>query len=349
MHYMPRSVIGGGAMSTIKMVAARAGVSTATVSRALSNPDVVVPETRKKVQEAIEALGYAPNFAAKSLRMLRTSKIIMMVPDVSNPFFSEVLRRAEDMAEQAGYSVLLGDTRDDEGREAQFADMLQRKEADGLIFLGHRMAPTLVNAVREKGGSAPIVNGCDFSPDFGVSSVHIDNARAAQEAMALLLSMGHRRIGIICGPTESNITRDRLTGARRAVEAAGGQATLVERCADYTIEGGLHETEQMLSEAARPTAIFCFSDEMAVGALAAARARGIACPQDISIVGFDDIRYARYLDPPLTTVRQPMEQIGRTAVKLLLSIIEGSASEPQVVTLAHEFVVRGSTGPAPAT
>ncbi|MFD2500313.1 LacI family DNA-binding transcriptional regulator [Rhizorhabdus histidinilytica] len=133
------------------MVAARAGVSTATVSRALSNPDIVVPETRAKVQAAIEELGYAPNFAAKSLRMLRTSKIVMMVPDVSNPFFSEVLRRAEDMAEQAGYSVLLGDTRDDANREAQFADMLQRKEVDGVIFLGHRMPVTLVNAVKDKG------------------------------------------------------------------------------------------------------------------------------------------------------------------------------------------------------
>lgn len=335
-------------MSTIKMVAARAGVSTATVSRALSNPDVVVPETRARVQAAIDALGYAPNFAAKSLRMLRTSKIIVMVPDVSNPFFSEVLRGAEDAAQLAGYSVLLGDTRGDDNREAQFADMLQRKEADGLIFLGHRMPQTLRAVVKDKGGRAPIVNACDFSPAFGVSSAHIDNAKAAQEAMALLYSMGHQRVGIIAGDPESNITRERLAGAQRAAVAARKQGDLVYRHADYTIDEGCRQAEQMLALPERPTAIFCFSDEMAVGALAACRARGLACPKDVSIIGFDDIRYARYLDPPLTTIRQPMTAIGQTAVKLLLATIGGGSTEPQFVTLGHELVVRGSTGPAPA-
>lgn len=333
-------------MATIKMVAEHAGVSTATVSRALSSPDVVLPETRRKVRAAIEALGYAPNFSAKSLRQLRTSKIMVMVPDVSNPFFSEVLRRAEDTAEQAGYSVLLGDTRDDESREAQFADMLLRKEADGLIFLGHRIPPSLVAVVQAKAIRAPIVNACDFSPDFGVSSVHIDNGRAAQDAIALLQSMGHRRVGVITGPVESNITQARLAGARRQAESIRQPTELLVRHASYTIEAGARETERMLAERDRPTAIFCFSDEMAIGALAACRAHGLACPADLSIVGFDDIRYARYVNPPLTTVRQPMTEIGQTAVKLLLSIMQGAATEREQITLEHELVVRGSTGPA---
>jgi LacI family transcriptional regulator, repressor for deo operon, udp, cdd, tsx, nupC, and nupG len=334
-------------MATIKMVAEHAGVSTATVSRTLSNPDIVVPETREKVRAAIKALGYAPNFSAKSLRQLRTSKIIMMVPDVSNPFFSEVLRRAEDTAEQEGYSVLLGDTRDDENREAQFADMLLRKEADGLIFLGHRIPPSLAAIVQAKGVQAPIVNGCDFSPDFGVSSVHIDNARAAQEAVALLQSMGHHRVGVIAGPIESNITRARLAGTQRQAKTGRRSTRLQISHAEYTIEAGARETERMLAEPDRPTAIFCFSDEMAVGALAACRAQGFGCPNDVSIIGFDDIRYARYLDPPLTTVRQPMMQIGQTAVRLLLSIVHGNATKTEQITLEHDLVVRGSTGPAP--
>jgi LacI family repressor for deo operon, udp, cdd, tsx, nupC, and nupG len=334
-------------MATIKMVAEQAGVSTATVSRALSNPDIVVPETREKVRAAIKALGYAPNFAAKSLRQLRTSKIMVMVPDISNPFFSEVLRRAEDTAEQEGYSVLLGDTRDDENRETQFADMLLRKEADGLIFLGHRIPPSLAAVVQAKGVRAPIVNGCDFSPDFGVSSVHIDNGRAAQDAIALLQSMGHRRVGVIAGPVESNITRARLAGAQRQAESARQPTHLRVHYADYTIEAGARETERMLTEPDRPTAIFCFSDEMAVGALAACRAQGLVCPDDLSIVGFDDIRYARYLNPPLTTVRQPMTQIGQTAVRLLLSIVHGTATKTEQIMLDHDLVVRGSTGLAP--
>jgi LacI family repressor for deo operon, udp, cdd, tsx, nupC, and nupG len=335
-------------MSTIKMVAARAGVSTATVSRALSHPQIVLPETRARIQAAIEALGYAPNFWAKSLRTLRTSKIMVMVPDVANPFFSEVLRGAEDAAQLAGYSVLLGDTRDDRGREAQYADMLQRKEADGLIFLGHHMPAALAKVVRDRGVRAPIVNGCDYSPTHGVSGAFIDNAKAAGEALTLLYSMGHKRIGVIAGPADSPLTRDRLKGVHDSAVSAGqaGGVSIVH--ADYTIESGVQETMRLLARARPPTAIFCFSDEIAVGALTACRARGVRCPADLSVVGFDDVRYARFLDPPLTTVRQPMSLIGQTTVKLLLSILDGSAEGLERVTLDHELVVRASTGPAPA-
>lgn len=330
-------------MATIKTVAARAGVSTATVSRAISAPDRVQPETRERVHAAIDALGYAPNSAAKSLRMLRTSKIVVMVPDVSNPFFAEVLRGAEETAQAAGYAVLLGDTNGDPEREAQYAAMLGRKEADGLIFLGHRMPEALARVVADKGAAAPIVNACDFSADHGVSGVHIDNAAAAAEAVALLRSMGHHRIAVVAGPPESHITRERLIGARTA---AGPDVRLAVVHADYTIDAGARLTTRLLARPDRPTAIFCFSDEMAVGALAAARAAGLACPAELSIVGFDDVRYARFMDPPLTTIRQPMARIGRTAVEMLLSILRG-AGQRESTTLDHELVVRGSTGPAP--
>lgn len=327
-------------MTTIKTVAERAGVSTATVSRVLSMPDVVQPATRERVREAIEALGYAPNHAAKSLRMLRTMKIIVMVPDVSNPFFSEVLRGAEDAAQGLGYAVLLGDTRGDAAREDQFAAMLGRKEADGLIFLGHRMPGSLARMVRERASAAPIVNACDVDPAREIASVRIDNAAASAEAVALLRSMGHRRIGVISGPAESPISIERLRGAR----SVDGVELVVEQ-ADYSIEQGERVAARMLASADRPTAIFCFSDEMALGALAAARAAGLRCPADLSIVGFDDVRYARYLDPALTTVRQPMAQIGRQAVALLMGILDGGGGAERV-TLAHELVVRASTGPA---
>lgn len=329
-------------MTTIKTVADRAGVSTATVSRVLSMPDVVQPATRARVREAIEALGYAPNHAAKSLRMLRTCKIIVMVPDVSNPFFSEVLRGAEDAAQGLGYAVLLGDTRDDAAREDQFAAMLGRKEADGLIFLGHRMPASLARMVRERGSAAPLVNACDVDPARGIASVRIDNAAASAEAMALLRSMGHRRVGVIAGPPESPITIDRLRGVR----GVGGVELVIDQ-ADYSIEQGARVAARMLARADRPSAIFCFSDEMALGAMTAARAAGLRCPADLSIVGFDDVRYARHLDPALTTVRQPMAQIGAEAVKLLMGILDGGAAGVERVTLEHELVVRGSTGPAP--
>lgn len=332
-------------MATIKMVAERAGVSTATVSRALSDPHRVQPETRARVQAAIDALGYAPNFAAKSLRTLRTRKIIVMIPDVSNPFFAEVLRGAEDAAQEAGYSVLLGDTRDMAEREAQFAEMLLRKEADGLIFLGHRLPPALAKLVADKGFGAPVVNGCDFSPELGVSSVHIDNGRAAADAINLLLSMGHRRIGLLAGPETSFLTRERLSGARRAAAIAGVAEQLVTLHGDYTIESGAAMTAALVQSDDRPTALFAFSDEMAIGALAACREQGLVCPDDISVIGFDDIRYARFQDPPLTTIRQPMDGMGKEAVRILLAILDGDAAR-QWVTLPHDLVARGSTGPA---
>ncbi len=333
-------------MATIKMVAERAGVSTATVSRALSDPHRVQSKTRARVQEAIDALGYAPNFAAKSLRTLRTRKIIVMIPDVSNPFFAEVLRGAEDAAEDAGYSVLLGDTRGDMTREAQYAEMLLRKEADGLIFLGHRLPSALTKLVQQKGFAAPVVNGCDFSRELGVSSVHIDNAKAAADAINLLLSMGHRRIALLAGPDTSFLTRDRMSGARGAAAIAGVTEQLLALHGDYTIESAVAMTASLIQRKDRPTALFCFSDEMAIGALAACRAHGLACPDDVSIIGFDDIRYARFQDPPLTTIRQPMDLMGKEAVRILLAILDGNTS-CQWVTLPHDLVARSSTGPAP--
>src|SRR5262245_17276961 len=165
-------------------VVQRAGVSPATVSRVLSRPEVVSPGTRRKVMRAVALLGYVPNAAAKNLRTLRSGKLLVTVPDIANPFFSLILQGIEDTALRAGYSVLLGDTQHDLKREERYAQMLKRREADGLIFLGHRLpkeAASLVKAMAP--ACAPVVNGCEFSPSLGVPSVHIDNAKAASEAM----------------------------------------------------------------------------------------------------------------------------------------------------------------------
>lgn len=334
-------------MPTIQDVARDAGVSTATVSRVFSAPELVLEPTRQKVLEAVARLGYQPNFAAKSLRTLRTEKILVTVPDISNPFFSQVIRGVEEAAHAAGYSVLLGDTRHQEEREEQYATMLRRKEADGLIFLGHRLPVALSDMVETLGPRTPIVNGCEFRPDLGVSSAHIDNEQAAVEVMELLYGLGHSRIGVITGPLASPISSDRLRGVRAAAKAHGQEPGLKTVIGDFSIESGVRETLALLDEAQRPTAIFCFSDEMAMGALEAIRRRGLSCPQDVSLVGFDDIRFAQYLDPQLTTVSQPMDKIGHEVVRLLLDILSNRANGLQHVTLPHKLVVRASTGPAP--
>jgi LacI family repressor for deo operon, udp, cdd, tsx, nupC, and nupG len=335
-------------MATIQDVARDAGVSTATVSRVFSAPELVLEATRLKVMEAVTRLGYEPNFAAKSLRTLRTDKILVTVPDISNPFFSQVIRGVEEAALAAGYSVLLGDTRHEEAREEQYAAMFRRKEADGLIFLGHRLPEVLSDMVAAKGPKTPIVNGCEFRPGLAVSSAHIDNERAAAEAMVHLYGLGHTRIGVVTGPLASPISSDRLAGALSAAQRHGRASALRIAIGDFSIESGVRQTGELLDEPGRPTAIFCFSDEMAMGALEAIRQRGLSCPQEVSLVGFDDIRFAQYLHPQLTTVSQPKEQIGHEVVRLLMDILSGRATALQNVTLPHQLVVRSSTAPPPA-
>lgn len=333
-------------MATIQDVARDAGVSTATVSRVLSGSARATDETRARVMESVGRLGYAPNNAAKSLRTMRSGNILVTVPDISNPFFSQVIRGVEEAASAAGYAVLLGDTRHEDEREAQYAEMLRRREADGLIFLGHRLPRALAEMVDRLGPLAPIVNGCEFSPALRVASAHIDNERAAAEAMAHLFALGHRRIGVITGPLASPLSRDRLAGVQRAAAEHGREAPTIAQ-GDFSIESGLEQTLSLLEAGATPTAIFCFSDEMAMGALEAFRRRGLRCPADISLIGFDDIRYAQHLHPPLTTISQPMAEIGHEVVRLLVEILAGRAEAVRNITLAHQLVVRETTAPPP--
>jgi LacI family repressor for deo operon, udp, cdd, tsx, nupC, and nupG len=335
-------------LATIQDVARTAGVSTATVSRVLSAPERVAAPTREKVMAAVASLAYAPNDAAKSLRTLRTEKILVTVPDISNPFFSQVIRGVEEAAHAAGYSVLLGDTRHEPEREEQYGRMLRRKEADGLIFLGHRLPESLTEMVAAQGARTPIVNGCEFSPELGVSSAHIDNERAAFDAMEHLYGLGHMHVAAITGPLASPLSRDRLAGVKAAAVARGRDGSLRIATGDFSIESGLEQTLALLGAGPRPTALFCFSDEMAMGALEALRRSGLRCPQDISLIGFDDIRYAQHLDPPLTTVSQPMDRIGQEVVRLLLEILAGEADGVQNVTLPHRLVLRASTAAPPA-
>ena len=333
----------------IYAVAKRAGVSTATVSRVLSRPDVVAPNTRRKVMRAVETLGYVPNSAAKNLRTFRSDKILVTVPDLSNPFFSLILQGIEDTAGRAGYSVLVGDTQHDVKREERYAQMLKRKEADGLIFLGHRLPKPVAAFVRTMAPRcAPVVNGCEFSPRLGVPSVHIDNAKAAYEAMDHLYRLGHRRIGVITGPLVSPLSRDRLQGskARAKKQKAGHRFTVIE--GDFSIESGTVAAERLLAAHNRPTAIFCFNDEMAMGVIQTAKRHQLRIPDDLSVVGFDDIRFARCIDPPLTTIAQPMRAIGEGTVRLLLEILNGESTPPVSMTLPHTLIIRSSTAPPPS-
>ena len=333
-------------MANIQDVAKRAGVSIATVSRAINFPGVVAFKTRERVGAAIAALGYAPNAAAKSLRTSRSTRIIVTVPDIANPFFSEVIRGLEDAAKAEGYAVVLADTRHDPGEEERHGEMLRRHEADGLIFLGHAIPSNLIDMVHDGAGRAPIVNGCEFSPELSVPSAHIDNAQAARAMMDHLHALGHHRIGLIAGPIASPLSRDRLAGARAAAAAHGSLHDLRERVGDFSIRSGAERATELLALPQRPTALFCFSDEMALGALHAIHKAGLRVPDDISVAGFDGIRFGQYAIPSLTTVHQPADAIGRETVNLLMAILRGGVA-PASITLPHTITVRESTGPCP--
>ena len=330
-------------MPTIIEVAAIAGVSTATVSRVLSRPDRVADATRLRVLEVIRSSGYAPNVAARTLRTLRAAKILLTVPDISNPFFASVIRGAAEAARDAGYAIVVGDTRHDPQVEDQYAEMLSRREVDGLIFLGHRLPESLHALLSRDGASAPIVNGCEYSPDIGVPSVHIDNAAAAEDAIEHLIGLGHREIGVVTGPPLSPITRDRLCGAINAARRHGLQDRLRVRTADYSARSAFEQTRDLLAH--QVTAIFCFSDEMAMGTLRAIGQADLSCPGQVSVIGFDDLPLAPFFQPALTTIAQPKGLIGRRAVELLVDILRGTENPAWQVTLPHQLLVRESTGP----
>ncbi|MGN6422637.1 MAG: LacI family DNA-binding transcriptional regulator [Asticcacaulis sp.] len=328
-------------MASIQDVAKLAGVSTATVSRVLSGYAHVTPDTRARVTKAVDSLGYAPNALARNLRTLKTSRLILTVPDITNIFFSSIIRGAEEAASAAGYTVLLSDAGSGPDSGDACAGLLRRREADGLICLGHRLPDALAPLADTPG--APIVQGCECDEAHPLSVVRIDNARAASEVMDYLYSLGHRRIAVIGGHVSSQVSRDRFTGVAASAARHDAQADLTCLNGDYSMDCGAEATARLIAQTPRPTAIFCFGDDMAMGALHALRQAGLSCPQDISVVGFDDIGAARFTAPPLTTVRQPMRAIGQRCVAALLAILNGQRSEPVVETLPHELVIRDST------
>jgi LacI family repressor for deo operon, udp, cdd, tsx, nupC, and nupG len=229
----------------IREVAQAAKVSVATVSRALQMPAVVAPGTRARVQAAVERLGYRPNAQARMLRTARTHVIVALVPDISNPFFAEVIRGIEQVAHQNGYSVLLGDTQNSRARENAYAELLETRQADGLITLMPRIPPLAM------AGPLPIVNACEYVNDKSITSVYVDNEAAADEAVTYLLTLGHREIAFVTGPMDSPISVDRDRGYERALKRAGiKRDRKLTAVGDFSVEAGIRAVDSLLAKAA---------------------------------------------------------------------------------------------------
>lgn len=332
----------------IKDIAARSGVSSATVSRTLRNPELVNIETRKRVLKAVKETGYKPNRFGASLRTQKSGNVVVVMPDITNQVNSGIIRAIESEALKAGYSVLLGDTQNIEERENYYADMVTSGQADGILLFTPRLPFTFTSEKPISEQLPPLVNSCEIIDSDDIYKVTIDNQAGAKAAVQHLLDLGHTCIAAVMGPKDTPSTLDRLAGYKQALTDANIEINknLIIR-GDYRTVSGIQAMEKLLRLRQRPTAVFCFSDDMAIGAMNALREYDYRIPEDISVIGFDDITYAELMYPKLTTIRQPLEDIGRNCMQVLLEQLKGNKPEQKVIELPFELVVRQSTGPVP--
>ena len=330
---------------TIKDVARRSGVSPMTVSRVINESERVRPETRRRVERAIAELGYVPSRLARGLSRQRTGTLAVIVPDVANPFFTMVVRAAEEAARRAGYRVILCDTRADLGVERDVVEELIAHRVEGIVIapVSDRSSAQLRRLDRF---GVPCVLVDRTVPGAGYDAVLGDSLAGAQQLVEHLISLGHRRIGLIVESDEVSTARDRRRGYEAALEAAGiplDPSLVVEAAVDPG--GGSEGMRRLLELEDRPTAVFTVNNLVALGAVEAVRAAGLEVPDDIALVCFDDIEYASRMYPFLTAMEQPAETFGSLATQLLVERIEGRGpARRHTVVLPGEFVVRKSCG-----
>jgi LacI family transcriptional regulator len=349
--------------ATIADVASRARVSTATVSRVLAGLGRARPETRERVFNAARELGYRPSGVARSLRQRATRTLGLIVTDIENPFFPQLVRAVEDAAHDLGYAILLCNAADDPERESEYLDLLVDRWVDGVVIA----ASSLGGRHREWLADAPLPIVLVNSPvqDISLSTISSDNHAGGELAARHLAELGHRRIGLIGAPPRNVDGPARLAGARDALRAAGiDDRTIHVAAEDAGVTGGQRAAAEILAIDPGVTGLVAYNDLMAIGAMRAVRAGGRRVPDDVSVTGFDDVDLAAFVDPPLTTIAQSTAEMGRWAVDELMRSLNRSSSEahtsggptgaPGVEPAAHvvlpvRLVVRGSTGPAPAT
>ncbi|MCD6291124.1 MAG: LacI family DNA-binding transcriptional regulator [Anaerolineae bacterium] len=331
-------------------VARLAGVSRATVSYVINGRAdrsvSITEETRQRVLWAIEQLGYQPHAAAQSLRSGMTKIIGLLIPDMHNPHYWQIVRGVEDAARAEGYDLLLASTSLDPKREQHSVRALLRRRIDGLILLltfGDRLASEIEMLARRHG---PVVLLGGQVP--GLDVVEPGYESGAAQMMRYLLSLGHRRIAFIHGVACPTLGGERLTVYRRVLQERGWlNERWVIHCGS-TLEDGYQAASHLLDCSPRPTAILVVNDLLAIGALRAVADRGLRVPEDISIAGFDDIEVAAYLTPPLTTVRVDSETLGRESVRLVLARMRDPERPLQHIRVSAQLIVRASTGSAPA-
>jgi LacI family transcriptional regulator, repressor for deo operon, udp, cdd, tsx, nupC, and nupG len=338
-------------IASIKDVARVAGVSTATVSRALSNPDLLTDATRDIVMEAVRSTGYRVNQAARNLRKKQAGAILVLVPNLGNPFFSEILAGISRGFDVDGPSVLITDTSERRLSAEKLVSYFLDSRIDGMISLDGSLTLDDLGVFHESGVADRIVFCCEWVHGMTLPSVRSDNVAGAQLAIRHLYDLGHRKIAHVTGPKGNVLTRMRREGMMQERERLGLQSRpeWIIR-GDFSMRSGAEAAQQILQMQDRPTAVFCASDEVALGLISTMEKAGVRVPQDLSVVGFDDIDIAEFAIPSLTTIRQDRHKLGQSAAKLLQTILDRpdqSRSTPcnQVELINVELILRGSTGP----
>ncbi len=325
-------------------VAQHAGVSISTVSHVVNNSRAVSSEARSRVLAAMKALGYKPNALAQNLRRQQTFSIGMIVPDSANPFFAEVARGIEDTSFEQNHSVILCNTDGDVDKQAAHTDLLIKNQVAGILFVAAGISTELVEDLQAR--QVPLVVVDREVPDVAVDTVLTNHRQGGCQATQHLIDLGHRRIACVSGGSDLSPSAERLTGYQMKLQESGipFDETLVVK-GDFQYASGYRAARQLLSLAEPPTAVFACNDLMAVGVISAATEMGLRVPEELSVVGFDDVRLASFTNPPLTTIAQPKYDIGVIATKMLLARARNLAAPPRVEQLETELIIRGSTAP----
>ncbi|MBN1090963.1 LacI family DNA-binding transcriptional regulator [Pantoea sp. 1B4] len=325
---------------SIQKIARMAGVSVATVSRVLNNSDSVKPANRQKVLEAIEESNYQPNLLARQLRTARSSMILVLVSDISNPFCAEVVKGIEEQAEKNGYRILLCNSGADIARSRSSLQLLSGKMVDGIITMdAFSKLPELSQLI----GKAPWVQCAEHDDNGQISCVGIDDDVAAQSVVHYLAGQGCQRIALINHDLRYRYARLRQQGYAYQLKEQQLAWQAIAYASELSFSAGKAAMNQLLAGETRPDAVFAVSDTLAAGAMAAIQQAGLRIPQDIAVVGFDGSELADMVSPPLTTLAQPSREIGRRACELVLQKIIRPDSPPQCVIMQGELVVRASS------
>ncbi len=327
--------------ASIKDVAREAGVSIATVSRVLNDVDVVNEETKKKVQDAIKKLGYRPNIVARSLKTQKSRTIGIIIPDISNQFYPEIVRGAEDVANIYNYNIMLCNTDLDPEKEMEYLRVLKEKMVDGVIYMSNSLEPEIIELVKSLELPVTLVETTDRENTF--PSVTIDNVKAAFEATEYLIKKGNKKVAYIGTYEDSvNAAAYRFSGYKEALSKNN-----MEFDKSLCFFGGLkahdgHEGMNSILKNGDIDAVFCASDEIAMGAINALRESGKKIPEEVDVIGFDDIYSASIFYPKLTTVVQPMYDMGSVGMRMLIKVINGAELVQHHFVLPHQIVERDS-------